>query len=364
MKNKIETLEKRIDEIRKDYDTLTLLEMQKKYKVSESTILKLFKKYNITKKKDFKPERLGSENKNNQGFIMKVIEYINSKDVTVQFYDEFNTVVHSDWARFKNGTLNNPNFRLGEENISNEGYLMKIIYYNTNHDVIVEFQDDYKAQIHTEYKHFKNGSVRNPFHKSLFGVGILGNVYPCCENGKFTKEYNAWRAMLQRCYDGNLKKKFITYKDCRTIEEWLYYPNFYKWISSQENYFKWKDENWNLDKDILVKGNKLYSSETCCLVPHNVNALFIKQEPRRGKYPIGVSKMPNGSYKAECNNPFEENESPHIIGYYLTKEAAFQSYKKYKENIIKIVAQEEYEKGNIIKKCYDAMMNYEVEITD
>lgn len=43
---------------------------------------------------------------------------------------------------------------------------------------------------------------------------------------------------------------------------------------------------------------------------------------------------------------------------------AFEAYKIYKELIIKQVAKEEFDIGNITKKCYDAMIHYEVEITD
>ena len=63
-----------------------------------------------------------------------------------------------------------------------------------------------------------------------------------------------------------------------------------------------------------------------------------------------------------CNNPYTHKRK--AIGRRKTIEEAFNIYKEYKENIIKQVAQEEYSLGNITKKCYDAMMSYEVEITD
>lgn len=364
MKSKIKVLELEIDKIKEDYKVLTLLEMEDKYNTSESTLLKLFEKYNITKRKDLTNERIGQTRINKQGFVMEVIEYNNCKDVKVKFLDNYNTTVKTDWVNFDKGSTKNPNYRLGEKNISKEGYLMKIIHYTSNHDVIIEFQDEYHAQIHTEYKHFKNGSVKNPFHKSLLNVGVLGNKYPNRINGKFTKEYNAWRAMVQRCYDEKLKNKFTTYSECTMFSDWLYFPNFYEWLHSQENFEQWKEGNWNLDKDILVKGNKLYSPETCCLVPHHINVLFVRNEPRRGNYPIGVTIMPNGMYQASCSDPFELEHKPHNIGYYYTAEDAFYAYKRYKENIIRQLAEEEYNKGTITKRCYNAMMNYEVEITD
>jgi hypothetical protein len=58
------------------------------------------------------------------------------------------------------------------------------------------------------------------------------------------------------------------------------------------------------------------------------------------------------------------SNSREYIGTYPTPEKAFYAYKQYKEKLIKQVAQIEFDNGNITKECYEAMMNYEVEITD
>jgi len=194
------------------------------------------------------------------------------------------------------------------------------------------------------------------------GIGITGTKYPSKVNGKTTKEYDTWRHMLKRCYNEKHKEKQPTYKDVACCQEWLYYPNFYEWIHSQENFDKWYGEDRSaIDKDILVKCNKLYSPDTCCLVPQNVNSLFTKRSRNRGELPIGVSKHGNG-FRAECKNPFTNKQEK--LGTYPSLEQAFQIYKSYKENLIKQVAQTEFSNGNIIEKCYNAMMNYIVEITD
>ena len=120
-------------------------------------------------------------------------------------------------------------------------------------------------------------------------------------------------------------------------------------------------EYWAVDKDILFKGNKVYSPNTCCLVPKNANNLFIKSNNVKREYPIGVTKQYK-NFTSRCQNPFTgKTES---LGTFDTPEKAFMVYKQYKESIIKQVAQDEFNKGNITKICYDAMMNYEVEITD
>lgn len=253
--------------------------------------------------------------------------------------------------------------KTGEEYYNNKGCLMRIVEDNGYFDITVEFQDEYKAKVHTSYNHILSGEVKNPYYHSVYGVGITGNKYPTKIDGKRTKECVAWYAMIRRCFDEKIKDKNPTYKDVTCCDEWLLYDNFYEWLHSQENFNKWYDnDGWNVDKDILVKGNKIYSPETCCLVPHNVNTLFVKNNKDRGGCPIRVYfYKKSNKFRAQISNKNQLNG----LGYYLTLEDAFYlGYKPYKENLIKQVAQEEYAKGNITKHCYDAMMNYEVEITD
>lgn len=239
---------------------------------------------------------------------------------------------------------------------------MKIIKYNNAHDVVVEFQDKYKANIHTEYKHFLSGNVKNPYYTSVFNVGMIGNKYPSFVNGKSTKEHLMWRHMLERCFCDTFKNKHPTYENSSCCEEWLLFENFYEWLHSQENFDKWLNgERWAIDKDILIKGNKIYSPETCCLVPSNVNLLFTKRDTLRSDLPIGVRKNGNG-FQAQWCNPFINKKE--FSSTYSTANKAFIKYKYCKENLIKKVAKSEYSNGNITKQCYDAMMCYEVEITD
>lgn len=258
--------------------------------------------------------------------------------------------------------IKNNNTRIGEEAVNNQGCLMKIIKYINCDNIIIEFQDEYKAKIKTQYSHFLSGEIKNPYYKSVFGIGMIGNKYPRSINNKITKEYNTWSGMLRRCFDAKHKEIHPTYENATCCEEWLCYENFYEWLHSQPNFDKWiiLDKS-AIDKDILVKGNKIYSPDTCCLVPQIVNNLFIKSDSTRGDLPIGVSKKKNG-FLSRCRNPITNERD--CLGTYSTLNEAFFTYKLHKENLIKQIAEIEYLKGNITKKCYDAMMNYQVEITD
>lgn len=255
--------------------------------------------------------------------------------------------------------------RLGNKNLNNQGYCMKVIEYNNARDVVVEFQDQYKAQVHTDYRMFETGMVRNPYHPHIYDVGITGNKFYIFKNNKILKEYNTWRKVLERSFDQKTKEKHPTYKDVTCCDEWLLYENFYEWLHEQPNFERWLNgDRWAIDKDILVKGNKVYSPNTCCLVPQRINSLFTKHDKNRNNLPIGVDKISKDKYRAQCGDFLSKNKKNINLGYYSTPDEAFQAYKQYKENYIKQVAQEEYEKGNITKRCYEAMMNYEVEVTD
>ena len=244
------------------------------------------------------------------------------------------------------------NQRIGTIKLNNNNELMKIVEYINNHNVVVEFQDKYKARVHTSWSMFEKGTVKNPYNSTVFGVGIIGNKYKSRIKGEITKEYRAWQNMLQRCF----RSKTFAYKDVICCDEWLLYENFYEWIHNQKNFDKWYNgDRWALDKDILIKGNKIYSPNTCCLVPQNVNALFIRKESSRGDLPIGVSKLKK-YYAVDCHGEY--------IGLRNTLEESFLLYKEHKENLIKQIAKEEYNKGNITKECYEAMLNYVVEIDD
>ena len=252
--------------------------------------------------------------------------------------------------------------RLGQEKYNNQNCLMKIIEYKNARDITVEFQDEYKAKVCTEYCNFKTGNIKNPFYKSAYGVGMVGEKYSVSINRKLNKEYVIWLSILQRCFDVKTKEKHPTYKDVTCCKEWLLFENFYEWLHEQSNFDKWIDgSKWAVDKDILVKGNKVYSPDVCCLVSMSVNNLFTKRDITRGDLPIGVVSHGNG-FRAQWNNPLINKRE--FSNTYSTIEQAFKIYKIKKEEIIKLVAQTEFKKGNITEKCYNAMLNYKVEITD
>ena len=258
--------------------------------------------------------------------------------------------------------------RLGEENYNTHGTLMKIVEYNNANNIIVEFQDEYRYRKRCVFKEFKKGKVKNPYDKTVCGIGFLGKDDKC--NEVF---HNIWRHMIQRCYDPYEinKDKNLTYKDCFVCKEWHCFYNFEKWC--YEKYYSIKNEKICLDKDILTKGNKKYSPENCVFVPERINLLFCKSDATRGKYPVGVSEyidkrgaIVKKKLRTYCNVYDKDNKKRKIrhLGYFPINRPfqAFTCYKNFKENYIKQVA-DEY-KDLIPKELYEALYRWEVEIND
>ena len=186
--------------------------------------------------------------------------------------------------------------------------------------------------------------------RTRYGLGIID--YPLAVKG--LKSFIAWNNMLRRCYNEKTRQTFPTYKDCRVCDEWLRFSNFKKWFD--DNYI----EGYHLDKDILVKGNKVYSPETCCFVPSEINKLLTKADKIRGNTPLGVGMCQNGLFFARISI----NKKLYILGTFTSKEDAFKVYKKAKEKHLQEVAIKYYAKGLIKENVYIALLNHKIEITD
>lgn len=175
-------------------------------------------------------------------------------------------------------------------------------------------------------------------------------------NSNIMKARRLWNDMQTRCYNEKLHDRFPEYKDCKICDYWLEdKERFFKWV--EENYYMIGNEQMDLDKDILFKGNKVYSPETCVFVPHSINTLLLNCRRKRGKYPVGVS-YDKGKYRAALN---VDGRNVKIV-VFNTPEEAFEEYKVHKKALI-ITTADKY-KGKIPDKVYQAMMNWEIEIDD
>ncbi len=191
------------------------------------------------------------------------------------------------------------------------------------------------------------------YEPTVCGVGYWG----CNNADSHSVVYQKWKNMLIRCYNAKSLQKNATYVDCTVCDEWKNFSNFRYWYE-KNNY---GSSALNLDKDILYKGNKIYGPDNCCIVPSNINTLFLRSDEIRGELPMGVYKEgENGNIRYRACMSVDGNRIK--LGAFKTPEEAFQKYKEYKEQYIKDTA-EKY-KDKIPYSVYEAMMNWKIEITD
>jgi hypothetical protein len=174
-------------------------------------------------------------------------------------------------------------------------------------------------------------SRRKPVHR----IGMNDANYMVCPivNGKKVRcqFYTVWSNMIERCYDNKFQEKNQTYINCSVVEEWLTFSVFKSWMIKQD----WQGKQ--LDKDILIPGNKEYGPDSCIFVSHAINSLAIGCATNRGLYPQGVSFNKQGrKYRAQCH----ANERNNHLGYFKSINEAEIAYLSFKADLIKEIASE------------------------
>ncbi len=230
-----------------------------------------------------------------------------------------------------------------------------ILEYNAANDVKIKFLETgfvdtvFVAQMRT-------GRVRDYMTPLILGKGIVGAKLTTEEYKH--KAYKNWVRILKRCYEENLRHKHPTYSGCTVSEFFLTYTNFKDWYVKQKN---WDNPDFVLDKDLLSpKDNKVYSEETCVFLPKEINSLLTTTKARRGDLPLGVCnpKKEGGKFRVRI---CKENKD-YQLGYYEDVVEAFLVYKKAREYYLKEKANQWGDQLDI--RAYNALMNYQVEITD
>ncbi len=207
-----------------------------------------------------------------------------------------------------------------------------------------------------------HGLVKDHLAPSVFGVGVTSGMTTKCADGKTLYEYNLWCGMLERCYSQKYLKKKPTYVGCGVSNNFTHYGFFKSWCEDQVGY-KHLDKQgryFQLDKDLLLKGNKVYSEDACVFLPHEINSALTSCNKRRGDLYIGVTYDHSKVKKYQATlSYFGKNKR---LARCDTAKEAFYVYKKAKEDHLKTLATKW--KGEIDDRAYEALMNYQIEITD
>lgn len=322
-------------------------------------------------KKNLKPLEIGLVFKNKKALEFKIVEYINSTKVRIEFIEsgyetwaatkEIKNGSVRDWLAFplldgkykpKTTKKRGPSIQVGEliENFYGCKYEVTEVYAKT---CKIKFLDAFGYE-KVVLKNDARRGIRNPYRRSVAGVGYIGEGPH--NSVSSSQLFMTWSNMLMRCYDEESLKKHVTYAECSVDERWHCFQVFASWCESQTEFTK--NIDWHLDKDILIRGNKVYSPETCCFVPRDINNLFTLRGNNRGEYPLGVHQAPYGRFVAQINR-----DSKRVcLGRFDTPEEAFLVYKTAKEEVIKKLAVDY--KGSINNAVYESLINWKVEVTD
>ena len=168
--------------------------------------------------------------------------------------------------------------------------------------------------------------------KLFYGVAYNSKgKHKARENGKRTKSYQTWRDMIRRCYDPKMLKESPTYVGCSVDERWHDFQDFAEWLYDNP----YSNLGYHLDKDLLFPNNKIYSPETCCFVPQELNSLLTDRRSARGDLPQGVDfNKASGRFRARVRN----NGKSKLLGYFDCPNKAYQAYKLAKERYVKNTA--------------------------
>lgn len=242
-------------------------------------------------------------------------------------------------------------YKVGYRGVTNAGFKYTLTKRLPKRRVIVTFDPPYEGSIEVGVGYIANGVIHNPFSPNKVG-GMFGQGKYNCINS--SKVHNIWYRLLERVFHWERSVRNKSYEGCSVCEEWMNFQVFAEWYYSQ----KGSDMDWHLEKDLLVRGNKHYSPETCVLVPQDVN-MFLTKRKSCGTTWIGASSRgKTGRYWSQ----FTRGTKGVCLGSFATGLEAHLAYKAAKEEYARALA-EKY-KDVLDERAYLALLNYSVEIDD
>lgn len=231
--------------------------------------------------------KIGDEFETKTSGKVRIVEIENSSKITVEFIDTlYRKIVQS--GKLKAGNIKDDsavNYYVGKVFVNKFGQEYEITRIINAAEIEIEFKETgYTTWIQSNK--LVSGSIRDRESAFVYGFGI--NDLPNLVQG--TEDYQCyrnWSWILNRCFSESYKKREPNYINFKVSEHWARLSTFQKWWKL--NYV----EGWNLDKDVLGKGEeKIYSPETCCFIPTYINSAFTRLVSK-SKYALGVGKSRN-----------------------------------------------------------------------
>lgn len=229
------------------------------------------------------------------------------------------------------------------------GVKFKIVEYLNKQRVKILFEEPFIHTKWVESKHIRNGfGIRSPYEKLTLGVGYMGEGVYSSKNSP--DSYSIWANMLKRCYSEVFQNRHPSYKGCTVCEEWHDYQVFAEWYVSHNSY----GLRYDLDKDLLLEGNRVYSPETCCMIPEEINIAIAKQGNSANGLPIGIQRQGVSTFRAD----YAGLKGDRYIGAFSSIGEALAAYKKAKKGYILELA--EKWKYLVSLEVYESLLSLEI----
>lgn len=296
---------------------------------------------------------IGDIVRDKKGNLVTIVKIESSDKITFQWEDGYERTCQQavlnvgTLMREEDSRILNPSIKIGDSFINAQGSVFIVKDYLSSSNITIEFDKPIKHTVKTNMANIKTGNIHNRYLPTLAGKGVIGDFKVDSSN----KMYKSWSGMLNRVYS---KTDITTYKGCSVADDWLHLSTFSDWFDKQV-----VQENWQLDKDLLVEGNKVYSENTCIFLPREINTFLTDRYNFRGEWPVGVTYHERlGKWEASCTFDSKRN----YLGVFTEPTSAFNAYKEFKESCAKTLAKRW--EGIIDTRGVEALLNFTVNIDD
>lgn len=226
---------------------------------------------------------------------------------------------------------------------------IRILSYKSYTDVDVLFLESGWVSSFCSGK-IRAGYIKDKLSPSVYGVGFIGEGgFKTKINGKVTDEYSHWNGMLRRCYSKEYHDKYPTYKDCEVCKDWHNFQNFAEWFNLNKKHCS---SDIHLDKDLIKRGNKIYSPDFCLLLYHSINTFISSGNQSEGLL-IGVNfESCCSKYRAQLSNQITGKQEH--IGLFKTEIEAHLAWASRKKEIAILIANSDI---HMCDKTRNALLN-------
>lgn len=169
-------------------------------------------------------------------------------------------------GKVRDSTMNYPTTTREWENTNiemknNAGDIFTVIRRNSKKCIVLFKDTQYMTEAY--WVNVVVGKISDPYKKTFMGVGYQGEFERVFY---WQKAKQLWSNMMKRCY--NPKDERGYYGRCFVSPRWQCFANFLNDLPSLENFSNWLNFEdtgikYNLDKDLKIPNNNIYSEHTC-----------------------------------------------------------------------------------------------------